>query len=240
MLAGEPYMPFSSTLVDEREQCKAALWRFNNAVAQGAHGVSREERTRLFRAVLEPATIPRPGGTVRSSLGRDVAVEAPFTCEYGYNIRIADDVVIGPNCTISDPCVVNIGPRCVLGPDVKIYGNTRDPNDIDRRAGSRGLAVGRRIDIESDVLIEGNVTITPPEGGIVIGHGSTITAGSVVTTVSFLWIFWLFHQSITFILLCIRRTDGLTGWSTQHVPKATVFGGNPAAVLRGVWGKDRR
>ena len=54
MLAGEPYYPYTTPLIDEREACKAALWRFNNS-QNPANGVSREERARLFRSILVPA-----------------------------------------------------------------------------------------------------------------------------------------------------------------------------------------
>ena len=54
-------------------------------------------------------------------VGNNVIVEAPFNCDYGYNIHIGHDVVIGKNCTILDSCKVKIGGRCILGPNVNIY-----------------------------------------------------------------------------------------------------------------------
>ncbi|KAI9835515.1 MAG: hypothetical protein M1819_001966 [Sarea resinae] len=180
MLAGELYLPFSSTLVEERERCKAACWRFNNST-NPTLGVSREERGRLFREILQP-----PDGTPYNSTGTPspigsvgdrVVVDAPFTCDYGYNITIGDDVVIGANCTILDTCSISIGARCIFGPNVQVYGATL-PIDPRRRNGSQGPAIGGSIAIEEDCWIGGGVIILP---GIRIGKSSTVGAGSVVT-----------------------------------------------------------
>ena len=183
MLNGEHYVLFDPTLVDEREQCKAALYRFNSS-SNPALGISREERARHFRTIIEAPWATRgsrsneqPVGT----LGQEVHVDAPFTCEYGYNIHVGDAVVIGSNCTILDACRVSIGKNTIIGPNVSIFSNTvsTDPN---RRNGSRGTAIAKDIEICENVFIGGNVTILP---GIKVGKGATIGAGSVVTRVSF-------------------------------------------------------
>ncbi|KAF2759659.1 trimeric LpxA-like protein [Pseudovirgaria hyperparasitica] len=178
MLKGEPYLLFAPQLVDEREQCKSALWRFNNA-QNPAMGVSREERVRQFRAIMDSPNTRREEQP-RGSVGKDVQVEAPFNCEYGYNIHIADNVVIGSNCTILDPCQITIGARSVIGPNVNILGNTVAVHPRDR-AGSKGTAIGVVIRIEEDCFIGANVTIVARKGKpITIGKGTTIGAGSVV------------------------------------------------------------
>ncbi|KAF2490777.1 hypothetical protein BU16DRAFT_134671 [Lophium mytilinum] len=182
MLSGEHYMLFNPQLVDEREQCKASLFRFNNGSNPGG-GISREERARLFREVLEPKWVKNlrsPHNSPIGSLGKDVCVDAPFTCEYGYNINIGDEVVLGSNCTILDPCRIIIMARTIIGPNVNIFGNTVS-TDPRARKGSKGTAIGKEIIIEEDVYIGGNVTILP---GVTIGKGATVGAGSVVTHVS--------------------------------------------------------
>jgi acetyltransferase-like isoleucine patch superfamily enzyme len=183
MLAGRHYFPFDKELVLERERCNGACWRFNNSTNPN-NGVSPEERARLFRDILQPrenvisptqASPVTPVGRV----GDNVVVEAPFNCDYGYNISIGQDVAIGKNCTILDTCEVLIGDRCNIGPNVNIYTATL-PVDPKRRLGSRGPTLGRKIIIESDSWIGGSVTILP---GRKIGKGSTVGAGSVVTRV---------------------------------------------------------
>lgn len=180
MLIGELYLPFDPQLVSERELCKAACWRFNNSTNPNM-GISREERENLFLKILSPENIstaaaPSPIGSV----GDRVVVEAPFICDYGYNIRIGDDVCIGANCTIMDTCSVTVGVRCIIGPNVNVFSATL-PIDSRRRNGSQGPSIGRAISIEDDCWIGGGATILP---GIRIGKGSTVGAGSVVTRVS--------------------------------------------------------
>lgn len=185
MLAGRYYFPFDKDLVNDRERCNSACWRFNNST-NPLGMVSAEERARFFRNILQPppdTSISPTNSSPLTPLGRvgdNVVVEAPFNCDYGYNISIGQDVAIGRNCTILDACEVIIGDRCMIGPNVSIY-TSELPKDPRKRLGSRGPASAKRIIIESDCWIGGGVTLLP---GIKVGKGSTIGAGSVVTRVS--------------------------------------------------------
>lgn len=181
MLAGRHYFPFDKELVLERERCNTACWRFNNSTNPN-NGVSPEERARQFRDILQPrehVISPTQASPVNpvGKVGDNVVVEAPFTCDYGYNITIGKDVAIGKNCTILDTCEVKIGDRCNIGPNVSIYTATLHI-DPQRRLGSRGPNLGRKIIISDDCWIGGGVTILP---GRIIGKGSTVGAGSIVT-----------------------------------------------------------
>lgn len=185
MLAGRHYFPFDKELVLERERCNGSCWRFNGSTNPN-NGVSPEERARLFRDILQPKEIsssPTGVSPVNPSgrVGDNVVVEAPFNCDYGYNITIGQDVAIGKNCTILDTCQVSIGDRCNIGPNVNIYTTTL-PVDPRKRLGSRGPSLGKKVTIQSDCWIGGGVIILP---GRTIGEGSTVGAGSVVTRVSF-------------------------------------------------------
>lgn len=209
MLRGEPYQPYSSELIVDRSACKAALWRFNQA-DNPSMGVSREERFRLFRQILEPSsTDPRkgqgPGGN-GGRVGHDVEVEAPFNCLYGYNINIRDDVVIETNCTIMDACSVWIGNGCIIGPNVSIYTNTVTTNPRNRQ-GTKTAQIARTVTIEDNVFVGGNVVIKP---GVKIGKGSTIGAGSVVDRVC------LNSSSIDSKLTRRHRTLGSTQCGQIH------------------------
>jgi acetyltransferase-like isoleucine patch superfamily enzyme len=183
MLASRYYFPFDKDLVYERERCNAACWRFNGSTNPNSMATP-EERSRLFRQILQPCNVILPTQsllvTPMGRVGNNVVVEAPFNCDYGYNISIGQDVVISRNCTILDACKVTIGDRCNIGPNVSIY-TTELPIEPKRRLGSRGLALGKKITIESDCWIGGGVIILP---GITIRKGSTVEAGSVVTRVS--------------------------------------------------------
>ena len=190
MLKGLYYYPMTPALTQDREQCIAAIWRFNNAT-NPSHGASPEERCRLFRQILSLRPNPEPPGPNGEvprqnieppfgSVGERVVVEAPFHCDYGYNITVGDDVLIGADCRISDTCSVTIGARCIFSPNVKLVCATY-PIDPRRRMGSNGPALGRNIVIEEDCWIGSNVTIL---AGVRVGKSSTVGAGSLLHTVS--------------------------------------------------------
>ncbi|GAM82895.1 hypothetical protein ANO11243_008810 [Dothideomycetidae sp. 11243] len=178
MLQGLPYHHFNDVqLMEDRNDCKGALERYNNAVRQSS-GASEEECGRLFKAIVMPE-LRRLGpneGRPSGNVGRYVVIEAPFTCEYGYNIHLDDDVVVEADCFIQDPCRVTIGKRTVIGPNVKIYGRIL-PTDMRARGGLRGLAIGAPVIIEDDCYIGGSCTIM---AGVRIGRGSVIIAGTIV------------------------------------------------------------
>jgi len=185
MLSGRHFYPFDKELVLERERCNAACWRFNNAM-NPTNGVSPLERARLFREILNPRDPIQMSPNLMTQVtnigrvGENVVVEAPFVCDYGYNIRIGQNVVIGRNCTITDTCEVKIGDNCHIGPNVSIY-TTSLPIDPKRRMGSKGPQLGKPVIIEPDCWIGGGAIILP---GRTVGKGSTVGAGSIVTKVS--------------------------------------------------------
>ena len=186
MLKGLYYFPLTPALTEDRERCIAAIWRFNNAT-NPSHGASPEERCRFFRKIISLRPTPEPPGPNGEipapqmelpfgSVGERVVVEAPFNCDYGYNITVGDDVLIGADCRISDTCSVTIGARCIFSPNVKLVCATY-PIDPRRRKGSNGAALGRNIVIEEDCWIGSNVTIL---AGVRVGKSSTVGAGSLL------------------------------------------------------------
>lgn len=183
MLQGLPYHHYGDVqLTDDRNECKAAVERYNNASRQ-SQGASEEECGRLFKAIVIPELrrmMPndnRPSGTV----GKYVLIDPPFNCEYGFNIHLEDDVTIDPNCYMQDACRISVGKRTVIGPDVKFYGRIC-PFDPRARGGIRGLAIGAPITIESDCYIGGSCIIM---AGVTIGRCSVILPGTVVDRVNY-------------------------------------------------------
>ncbi|CAK7213991.1 hypothetical protein SBRCBS47491_001988 [Sporothrix bragantina] len=175
MHAGRPFYQFDNELVDARERCVAACWKFNNSTNPNI-GVSQSERSRLFKEILQPrgSEIHGPAGAV----GDQVVVDAPFHADYGYNISIGNAVHIGRNCHFSDAMPISVGHRVTIGPNVSFF--TAAPStDPMERDGVHSALQGRRITIEDDVFIGGNVTIL---AGVRIGKGAVVGAGSVVTS----------------------------------------------------------
>lgn len=183
MLNGRDYRHFTDPLLgDERAWCREALEQFNNA-SKPFCGLDMDDRIKLFRKIVQPDRLLRlddPRNHPVGELGSRIVVEAPFKCEYGYNVNIADDVVIQSGCEMYDPCTITIGRGTIVGPNVKFYGlgSSLDPRI---RNGSQGRLRGGKILVEEDCFIGGNVLILP---NVTIGRESVVFAGTVVNKVS--------------------------------------------------------
>lgn len=194
MINSELYHANSPELVAERAACKASCWRYNNIAANPASGISEAEKGRMLLEILRPGNkwdvvntgAAAPGTTAGlafvsengyTSDITDVTVDAPFICSYGYNIRLGKSVYIEFGCTILDSCAVTIKARTILSPGVSIYSATH-PIDPRKRNGASGPEMAKPVLIEEDCWLGGNVIVL---GGITIGKGSVVGAGSVVT-----------------------------------------------------------
>ena len=102
-------------------------------------------------------------------------LEAPFHCPYGFNISLGENVYINTGCTILDTASVSIGHSTMIGPGVQIYCAEHHLSIKERRA---GLEIAKPVTIGNDVWIGGSAVIL---GGIHIGDGAIVGAGSVVT-----------------------------------------------------------
>lgn len=177
MFSGQPYPHFSDPdLRKDRAACASLLERFNEAAKASEYCEDPERNGQLLRAVVAPLDLQRRRHPV-GSVGWRAIIEAPLTCDYGYNIHIGDDVVIGAGCVMLDPCKISIGNRTVIGPNVKFYGMSMSM-DYKLRQGGRSFAVGGPIIIEEDCFIGGDVIIMPNR---TIKRGSVVGAGTVVS-----------------------------------------------------------
>ena len=156
MLAGELYRP-DAELGADQAATKAWLVRYNAALA-----LPVSQRHALLRERL-------------AHVGNDAVIRPPFFCDYGYNIRLGDEVFLNFNCVILDVVEVTIGDRTQIGPATQIYAADH-PRDAETRR--TGLEFGRPVRIGSDVWIGGGAIILP---GVTIGDDAIIGAGSVVT-----------------------------------------------------------
>ncbi|MCC4797153.1 maltose acetyltransferase [Enterovibrio norvegicus] len=107
--------------------------------------------------------------------GKEVAIEAPFTCSYGMNIHLGSNVAIGPNCTIIDSGHVEIGNNVHIGPSVGIYANSQCLLPLDILHGEQEISLP--IIIGNNVVIGGSSAI---KAGVCIGEGAVVDIGAVV------------------------------------------------------------
>lgn len=97
--------------------------------------------------------------------------------DYGTNTRIGSNVFINYGCCILDTCLVTIGARTMMGPNVSFYSATH-PLDPLVRNGTQGPELGGEIHVGEDCWIGGGATILP---GVTLGRGAVVGAGAVVT-----------------------------------------------------------
>ncbi|CAN9301137.1 maltose O-acetyltransferas-like protein [Alternaria alternata] len=176
MARGELYHAFTPELTAERARSRQACTRYNNA-----GDVSRRKLTELFRDIIQDKTPLPPMASSEDEDAKlfenDPWVEPPVIMDYGYNVRLGNNVFINFNAVFLDTCLTTVGSRTLVGPNVHFYSATH-PLDPAVRNGTRGPEMGKEIHIGEDCWIGGNVCILP---GVVIGKGSVVGAGSVVT-----------------------------------------------------------
>ncbi len=157
MLGGELYRASDSELVAERLRAQERL-RDYNAVPTAEAG----RRLALLRALF-------------GALGEGAAVESPFACDYGYNIRAGRNLFMNYGCVVLDCAPVLIGDDVQIGPAVQIYTATHPLDPALRKAGLEGA---RPVRIGDTAWIGGGAIIL---AGVTIGEAAVIGAGSVVT-----------------------------------------------------------
>jgi len=157
MLAGNMYNPMDEQLVKERHQARLLFHKINSL-----NDDSKEERNKLLYQLIENA-------------GKNLLIEPPFYCDYGYNIKTGDNVFMNFNCCILDVTTVTLGNHVMIGPNVKIYTAT---HPLEHTLRNSGKEFSKPITIENNVWIGGNAVICP---GVTIGDNVVIGAGSVVT-----------------------------------------------------------
>ncbi|KNG48253.1 maltose O-acetyltransferas-like protein [Stemphylium lycopersici] len=176
MARGELYYAFTPELVAERARCKQACARYN-----GAGEAPRRKLTELFRDIIQDKTpLPPQMSTAEEDdklFENDPWIEPPLAMDYGYNVRLGENVFINFSSVFIDTCLITIGSRTLVGPNVSFYSGTH-PLDPAVRNGTQGPETGKEIHIGEDCWIAGNVCILP---GVIIGKGSVVGAGSVVT-----------------------------------------------------------
>ena len=157
MLKGLPYKADLDGLEEERIECRKKLYEFNMLPPNERHKIPT-----LLKAMF-------------SKTGDNIFIEAPFHCDYGWNIEVGENFYANLNLTILDVGKVTIGKNVFIAPNVSIY-TAGHPIHPDSR--NSYYEYGLPITIGDNVWLGGNTVILP---NVTIGDNAVIGAGSVVT-----------------------------------------------------------
>ena len=157
MLKGLPYKAWLDNLEEEREACKGKIYELNMLKP-----TEREKIPELIKALF-------------GKTGKNILIEPPFHCDYGWNIEVGENFSANYNLTVLDVGKVTIGDNVMIAPNVSIYTAGHPVHPESRNS---GYEYGIPVSIGNNVWIGGNVVILP---GVSIGDNVVIGAGSVVT-----------------------------------------------------------
>ena len=156
MLAGLPYKAWLDGLSEDRMEAKRKIYEYNHLPPE-----KWDMQTKLLKNLL-------------GKTGEVIHIEAPFHCDYGYNIEVGENFFANYNLIILDVGKVVIGDNAQIAPNVAIY-TAGHPIHPDSR--NSGYEYGIPITIGDNVWIGGSTCIMP---GVNIGNNVVIGGGSVV------------------------------------------------------------
>lgn len=166
MLCGKLYDPTDNELAAMRMKAHRLSKDFNDTY---------EDETEKRRLIL---------GQLLPGIGRGVDLNAPLFFDYGAFTTFGDYCFVNVNFTVLDCCPVAIGSHVFFGPNCSLMTPVHPflPAERNMRFREDGsvydLEYARPITIEDDCWLAANVTVC---GGVTIGRGCVIGAGSVVT-----------------------------------------------------------
>ena len=151
MLAGLPYQAWKDGLDVARLENKKKIFAFNNMPPQGWEPVTAALKELLGKT------------------GEDVYIEAPFHCDYGFNIEVGEHFYANYNLVILDICKVTIGEYAMIGPNVAIYAAG---HPIHPQARNSGYEYGAPVTIGDNVVIGAGSVVTKDIPSNVIAYGN--------------------------------------------------------------------
>ncbi len=166
MLSGQLYDPSDEELSALRIKARKLARRYNS---------TDEDNWKTLNEILKELVPNRGEGTFFqapvyfdygcfTTFGKNCGANFNFTVLDCAPIKIGDNVLFGPNCTLAAP----MHPLCPKERNVR----TRENGEL------YNLEYAKPITIGSDCWLASNVTVC---GGVTIGEGCVIGAGSVVT-----------------------------------------------------------
>lgn len=148
---------YDPELLSEIAACNDLCHKFNRIRPS-----ARKKQTAVLRKIF-------------GKMGKNVAVNPPFWCDYGYNTSVGDYFFANHNCQIIDGGTVTFGHHVFIAPNCLF---TTAEHALDAEQRNEGLEVALPIKVGNNVWIGAGTTVL---GGVTIGDNTVIGAGSVVT-----------------------------------------------------------
>lgn len=147
---------YDSEIVKTREKCADLCWEFNLCKPSDT-----EKQKELLQKII---------GQIKGN----IAITAPFYCDYGMNISVGENFYSNHNLTILDGAKVTFGDNVFIAPNC-VFSTAGHPIDSEQR--NKGLEIALPITVGNDVWFGTQVSVLP---GVTIGNNVVIGAGSVV------------------------------------------------------------
>lgn len=147
--------------------------------ARGLYGCEKFNKISLRRIKAKQRALEK---LIPSAKGKNLAVFAPFYCEYGVNIKVGEGCFVNYNCTFLDVSPITLGDGVWVGANVTMA-TPMHPFLAEERLvadypdGKHDLEYSKPITIKDGCWICSSATIC---GGVTIGENSIIAAGAVV------------------------------------------------------------
>ena len=140
----------------DRVRVKDLCYTYNNLLPS-----YREEQKQIIKEII-------------GKTKENIWIEAPFMCDYGYNIEVGDNFYANHGLIILDAGGIKFGDNVFIRPTCGFYTSS---HPLDYTIRNKGLETAESIIVGDNVWIGGNVTVLP---GVTIGSNVVIGAGSVV------------------------------------------------------------
>lgn len=166
MLLGKIYDPSDTELIRQRTKAHKLSKDYN-----AAYDSEEEKRTGILKELVP-------------NMGANTYLQGPIQFDYGVYTSFGKNCYANFNLVVLDSCPVNIGNNVFFGPNCTISTPIHPllPRERELKFKENGspynLEYAKPVTIEDDCWLASNVTVC---GGITIGKGSVISAGSVVT-----------------------------------------------------------
>lgn len=157
MVSGQEYYAPAPELLAKLMATREKIYEFNNL---------RPSDTDALKEIIK---------NLFGSVKNNYIINQPFRCDYGDNIYIGENFFANFNLTILDEIDVRIGDNVMIGPNVSIY-TACHPLDADER--NKLIEWAEPVTIGNNVWIGGSAVILP---GVYIGDNVVVGGGSVVT-----------------------------------------------------------